>query len=222
MIRKVLLFTLLLAAAFYGCSDHTVATIETGTVQGTVVKNNSPVANAYIFWEDSLMATTDANGNYQIMDLEEGSQELLCSALFAKDTTMQVSIEANKTNTINFTLTHDETIGRVYGEFQDVPLFNAQLSEVSGLDNWSAKEVYEGTTGATICVKWLDVTSTESIVSLGDSILGYDDGWGQYLLKMQVGTYPLTGSSIGYQSKTHVVTVVPDEKTYCNFYLNRE
>ena len=223
MIRKIFLVALLLAAVFYGCSDHSVATVETGKVQGTVVKNNNPIANAYIFWEDSLMATTDVNGNYQILDLEEGRQGLLCSALFAKDTTMQVQIEANKTNTINFTLTHNETIGRVYGEFQDITLFNEQVSEVDGLEDWDAKQVYEGTTGASICVKWLDVSSTECVLSLGDSILVYDDGWGQYWFKMQIGTYPITGSSQGYQSKTKIVTIQPEpEKTYCNFYLNRE
>jgi len=47
----------------------------------------------------------------------------------------------------------------------------------------------------------------------------YADVYGQYWIKIQCGTYPLTGKSDGYSSETEVVKVLPSSKIYNNFYL---
>ena len=221
----VMLFILLTEC---GKKSNPVVSIDTGGLQGVVSWNYQngavPASQAYLFIGDSLMATTDETGQFEIPALDEGKQFILCSALFAKDTTVQINIAANKTSTLDILLTPDSTIGRVYGEFQDMTLFREKLTEMPEMAEWTELQEYEGTTGATYQMKWLDSLYTGGIVTLGDQWLAYDDGFGQYWFKIQAGTYPITGSSEGegYLSQTRVITVLPDDRVYLNFYLNRE
>lgn len=233
MLRKQMAFILILSAfvfLFTLCSNHSNPTlVQTGRVEGVVQKaltsGNVPVANAYVFWGDSLMAETDANGAYEISDLPSGDQTLLCSALYALDNSVQVEIGADKTTTLDFVLTPDSTLGRVNGEFQDIPLYQEQLAENAELASWTAKEMYDATTGATLQNKFLSGIGFEvprSVVTFQGDTLGFDDGYGQFWFKIQQGTYPFVGSNARYESQTRTIKVVPDEKAYLIFFLNRK
>jgi uncharacterized glyoxalase superfamily protein PhnB len=197
-----------------------------GAVQGTVrclLKSGAVVVpSAYVFWGDSLLATTDVQGNYLIDGLTAGDYLLTCSALYCGDTTTAVSVQNGRTMTLDFNLLPDSSTGRIYGEFQDDFLFQQRLLEDTTLSGWTEKEIYDGGTGATLQTKTLEYFVPDRTVSLGDSILAYSDGWGQYFFRMPVGTYSLTGACEGYKSVTRVVRVEADVKTYLNFFLPRE
>lgn len=177
---------------------------------------------AYIFHNDSLLATTNELGEYTISSLEEGSYNLTCSALNYSDLMQQVTVEGGKTVTQNFALQSDDSRGILLGEFQDLSVFNDSLSSNPALAEWDDQQVYTAATGATIQAKWFPGFTGTRVIYLGNDSIGYADAWGQYAAVIQCGTYSFTGTCDGYKSKTHVVTIVKDTKTYLNFILERE
>jgi hypothetical protein len=68
----------------------------------------------------------------------------------------------------------------------------------------------------------LEYEVPERQVFLGDSLLTVSDGFGQYWFELQSGTYWIRGSCEGYKDVSQVVRVLPDSKTYYNFFLPRE
>ena len=110
----------MLLVIFIKCDNATEPKESKGSISGTV--NNlmlgdvATVHPAYIFLEDSLIATTDELGKYSITLIEKGSYFLTCSALNYRDTTEQVHVIAGKTETHDFYLTPDFSsyIPRIY------------------------------------------------------------------------------------------------------------
>jgi len=217
---KGILAGLLIICFGFGC-DQTTEVKKPGSVEGMVRSSrngNTEIFPAYIFNGDSLMAQTDESGYYRIPSLPPGSLQLTCSALFYSNSVQTIEVQEEQTATLNFELESDSTMGRVYGEFQDKTLW---LEHEEELKNWTEKEIFDGGTYATLQTKWLGYEVPDRMVHLGDLLVAYADGFGQYWTRIQCGTYPLTGSCEGYESVTHTVTISPDEPVYLNFILPR-
>jgi hypothetical protein len=223
----ILLFGLSIMLVVITCDKNpsepkpTIGTIQ-GNVKSILPGNSTAIHPAYIIVEDRLLATTDENGNYVIASIEEGTYQLTCSALNYRDSTEQVSVLGGKTINHDFYLTPDSSIGRVYGEFQDVTLFNQRLQADPSLAQWDAKKIFDAATGATVQAKTFGYEIPNRKVFLGDSLLAISDVWGQYWFKIQCGTYPITGSCEGYYDSTQVIKVLPDARSYVNFFLRRK
>ncbi len=224
MFKKIIYFALLLLVVWAGCKKNSTEPplLTPGSVSGIVRCGGNVVHSAYIFWGDSLLTTTDSQGAYHVDNVEPADYLLTASALFCGDTTLSVQVKSGSTTTLDFTLSPDSSIGRVYGEFQDDSLFQQRVLQDAGLASMTEKEICDGGTGATLQAKTLGYYIPDRTVSLGDSLLAYSDGYGQYWLKLPTGTYPLTGACEGYKSRTRVVTVPPnDGRVYLNFFLPR-
>jgi hypothetical protein len=220
-----LVLNLYFALFFATCKNSTGPKVVNGTIKGMIknVVTGAVLVNhpAYIFIDDSLYTTTDKNGNYSISGVREGSYSLLCSSLFYLDSTSQVHVRGGKTVACNFALTPDSTMGRVYGEFEDVTLFNESLKNDSSLASWDARRIWMETTGATIQMKTLEYDVPDRNVFLGDSLLATTDGFGQFWFNLQAGTYCIRGTCEGYQDATQVIKVLPGTRIYSNIYLRR-
>ena len=153
---------------------------------------------------------------------EEGTYELICSALNFRDTIEYVKVVGGETVRHDFSLQPDSTMGRIVGEFQDLFIFKDSLQNNPGLADWDEKQIFDAATGATIQMKWLQDPVGDREVYLGDYLLGKSDAFGQYGFILQCGTYPVEGKCEGYISKTHIVKVLPDTKIYLNFILERD
>ena len=210
---------------FIKCDNTTEPKQTKGIVKGTVKNvlggNALGIHSAYIFINDSLVAKTDESGKYLIASIEEASYFLTCSALDFRDTTMQVNVIGGKTVTRDFFLTPDSTTGKVFGEFQDLVLFNDSLQTNPSLKFWDARDIFDGVTGATLQSKTLLYEVPDRTVLLDDSILAVSDGFGQFWFEMQCGTYCLKGCCEGYQEATQVIKVLPNTRNYVNFFLDR-
>jgi hypothetical protein len=219
------LLPLLAVCLWIACKQTTEPKTRSGDVRGTV-RSGSPgdasvIRSAFIFLEDSLLATSDSAGAYTVSSLPEGTHRLTCSTGGHRDTTAQVLVEGGKTAVLDFYLTPDFSVGRVAGEFQDQALFNDSLKTNPSLAGWDAKTVYDAATGATLQTKTLQVEVPERRVMLGDSLLATADWWGQYWFKIRTGTYAITGSCEGYESVTQIITVEPNGRLYVNFFMPR-
>lgn len=212
------------------CFSHLQCTKEanetTGSIRGNVrIMNQGEDAiihPAYIFHNDTLLATTNKYGEYHISALSEGDYSLICSALNYSNLVQQVKVVGGETTTQNFSLQPDDSRGILVGEFQDLTVLNDSLTNHPELSEWDDQQIYNAATGATIQKKWFDSFSGKRIVFLGNDSLGHADAWGQYAFVIQCGTYSFTGTCDGYKSTNHVVTIVEDTKTYLNFLLERE
>jgi hypothetical protein len=61
-------------------------------------------------------------------------------------------------------------------------------------------------------------------IYLGDSLVSITDDWAMYALKIQCGTYRITGTCDGYYDAAEIVKVLPgklDAATYVNFFMMR-
>jgi hypothetical protein len=216
---------ILIASVCFSYLNCTKESNETeGSIAGVVTDQGSEaiIHPTYIFHNDTLLTTTNESGEYFISSLREGKYSLICSALNFRDTVEQVKVVGGGTVTHNFSLKSDNTTGRLVGEFQDMLIFNDSLQTNPGLAEWDAKQICDAATGATIQFKWFPDFRGTRVIYLGDDSLGISDAWGQYGFYIQCGTYCFTGTCDGYKSKTHVVTIFPDTKTYLNFLLERE
>jgi hypothetical protein len=227
MIKKILFLLFFSLVLWTGCRRQTTEPVpppppSQGSLQGTVKSGAQIVHPSYIFWEDSLIAEPDQDGAYRIDSLAAGTIQLTCSALFFADTTVQVIIQEGDTATLDFNLRPDTTTGFLLGEFQDDSLFQQRLLEDPSLAEWSAQQICDAATGATIQYKTLRPFVPNSFVFLGDSLLVMADAWGQFGIRIQCGTYPFTGICNDYQSVTGVARIVPDGRTYLNFFLPRD
>ena len=220
------LLPLLAVSLWIACKQTTEPKTRSGDVRGTVRSaspgDTSVIRSAFIFLEDSLLATSDPAGAYSVSSLPEGTYRLTCSAAGHRDSTMQVRVEGGNTAVLDFYLIPDFSTGRVFGEFQDQNLFNDALKTNPSMADWDSKTLYDATTSATIQVKTLKHDVPERRVTLGDSLLAAADGWGQYVFKIRTGTYAITGSCEEYESVTQFVTVEPNGRQYVNFFLPRK
>ena len=210
---------------FISCDKSTGPTETLGSITGTVMNGQATgtqiIHPAYIFSGDSLLATTDESGKFSILNLQEGNHNFICSALYFRDTTAQIQISGGKTVTHDFYLIPDSTIGLVYGEFQELNLFNDSLQTHPAMASWDASQIYDRTTGATMIDKFLQYDVPDRKIYLGDSLLTKSDSWATYLFRIQCGTYQFRGTCEGYYDQTEVVTIPEDHPVYVNFFLLR-
>ena len=212
------LFLLVLLVS-YACTKDTETqdSILTGMV--TNMSGGKIIHPAYIIMEDTLLAVTDEDGMYETGSLKEGIYSLVCSSLDYGDLMVEVVVEAGKPVYQDFQLLPDDSKGRIYGEFHDQILYDAQLISNPSMADWSAREMHDGVSGATLQTMTFGNDLPASEVYLGDSLISLTDGFGQYWFDIQCGTYPLTGSADAYNKSLKIVKVEPDSRTYANFIL---
>jgi hypothetical protein len=218
----VLTLGMLTLALSAGCNRLNGPRETKGMIKGSVKHGTSAVYRAYVFGGDTLLAVTDGSGNYLISSIAEGDHELTCSALNYADTIRRVLVTGGQTACCDFLMTPDSSIGKVYGEFQDLDVFDDSLKTNPSLKDWDPKRIYDASTGATLQVKTFGYELPDRRVFLGDSLVALADAWGQYAFKIQCGTYPLTGSCEGYGDAVRVIKVLPDVRNYANFFLKRK
>ncbi len=231
--RYIIYFFVLLCLTIYlGCGKSSTEPKPTGgKINGSVsnAQSGNMLVNqqAWIFNQDSLIATTNNDGSFSWTVKKDGAYQLLCSALGYLDATIQVQVSGGKASSCTFSLTPDTRTGRIYGEFQDMNLFIEKAAAKPELNNWNSKETWEGVTGATLMSNNLLYKVPVRSVVLGDSTLVPSDtfpsdDWGQYWMDLQQGTYYLKATCEGYKDAGRVVTIYPDSTQYINFYLYRQ
>ncbi len=165
------------------------------------------------------MNISKESNNFSI-ELQYGDHELTLSAIGYADSTISYYVHGD--SNIEISLDANNDIGRVYGEFQDLFKFQQNISENNDIANWTEKQVFDSVTGATILEDNSTTNFEQAQLFIGDSLFGYADVYGQYWIKIQCGTYPLTGSSEEFSNETKIVKVLPNTKVYMNFFLNHE
>jgi len=222
-VNWMLVSVTLLATFIISCTKNPENITQT-TLVGNVKNEmqNKVIFPAFIFLGNELLATTDSNGNFSIISLGADEYQITCSAVGYEDKTTSIVIIDSKITTANFFLVASDAKGRVYGEFQDGNLYQQRLIAKPEISNWNSKELFDGISGATLQEKTLGYEIGDIIVSLGDSLVAYSDGFGQYWFEIQCGTYPLSGSCDGYKDMVQTIKVKPDENIYVNFILTNE
>lgn len=189
-----------------------------GFIRGTI-KTGGTLLRGFVFWNDSLLATSGSDGTFAIEKMKAGEYSLTASALNYGDTTQSVEVKSGETTDVVFELKPDSRTGKIFGEFQDAAWFRQSTLQDTTLLHWDEKQVFDGGTGATLQAKTFGPELPDRMVFLDDSLLAFADAWGQYGITMPRGTYPLTGACEGYKSQTRVVKVPPNGRVYLNFYL---
>jgi hypothetical protein len=109
----------------------------------------------------------------------------------------------------------------VRGEFEDASLFAKALAERPEMVSWSAKEICDGLSGATLQNKDFGGKLPDRTVLLNGKVLAYSDGFGQYWIALPPGTYALVGKCRGYRDARAELIVAPGSEPYVNFFLER-
>ena len=228
MKKNLIIFILFYFAFITGCSnkctDPDPYATGDGQLEGTVTSaadHAKTLFPAFIFLNDSLIATTDASGSFSISALPSGIQSLICSALWYMDATHEVIIQAGETSVFDFSLTSDSSTAKFYAEVHDQTHYDSTLAENPDMEYWNEQEAFEGVTGATIQVLTFPEPLPRREIFLADSALKVTDDYGQVWVRLQQGTYPITMKVEGYESQTKTVKVVADAKSYMNYYLSR-
>lgn len=192
-------------------------------IQGTVRNSQGlGIFPAYLIAQGRLLTKTNTQGEYTFtLFTKESSLTLLCSALNYRDTTAEITIHGDQPIQLDFVLTSDSTLGKVYGEFQDYGLFTQAIEADPSLKNWGAKEIFDAATGATMQFKTFGYPIPPQEVYLEDRLLATSDAWGQFYFRLQCGTYPLRGRCEGYQDTTQIVKILPDSPNYVIFFLSK-
>lgn len=220
-LRALSLIVLVLLQILNGCKEE-MEPITGTNVQGTV-KNakDESIYPAYIILEDSLLATTDELGKFQVSSLESGTYTLLFSSINFADKSITVDVKEGQITNTDIVLTADETVGWLIGEFQDESLFEENVTLDPEKANWTAKEICDGYSGATIQTRKLSGVP-ESTIYIGDQLIATADDYGLFGFELQCGTYPFTGSCMGYRDTTVIIKVEPDSDVYYHFLLSKE
>jgi hypothetical protein len=222
--KPLILITLFSLIFLLDCEQSSEPKETTGHISGVVQsagENNAPIHPSFIFSNDSLVCTTDSNGEFTISPLNEGRYSFTCSALGYRDTTLQINVVGGQTAKPVLLMTPDVSTGRVYAEFQDNFLFRQELQTDSSMAAWNAQELFDGVTGATLQSKTLRMELPSRQIFIGDSLISITDDFAQAWFDVQAGTYPLRGACEGYVDSTQVVRIVQDERVYVTFFLDR-
>jgi hypothetical protein len=214
-------FVFLLLMVLISCEDPASTKRTDGVFSGEIksAATSQSIYPVYIFEGDSLLCIVDQNSHYSI-GLNEGDHEIIFSAIGYLDEVVSLSINGDQSREI--LLTENAETGRVYGEFQDLLLLQQKICENHDMANWTEQQIRDGVTGATIQEGNSDQDFQHAQLYVGDSLFGYADVYGQYWIRIQWGTYPLTGQSEGFSPETKTVKVQPDSSIYMNFYLTPE
>lgn len=211
---------ILLIVAIISCEDTEIPEKSNGVFSGNIASNSGePIYPTYIFEGDSLLSILNANKQFSI-ELDNGEHEIIFSAIGYSDKVTSISINGDLSTEIKFE--ENQESGRIYGEFQDLILFQQKISEDSDLANWTEKQVLDGVTGATILEDNASTNFQQAQLFIGDSLISYADVYGQYWIEIQCGTYPITGKSEGFTDETKAIKVIPDSRVYFNYYLTHE
>ena len=212
-------YYLLILIALFSCNETEIPEFSQGIFSGEIRSSEGEtIYPVYIFENDSLLGISKENNQFAI-ELTEGEHEILFSAIAYKDKTILLDFDEDFSTEI--VLDESSETGKIYGEFQDSLLFQQNILENSELANWNEQEVLDGVTGATILEdNYIGFEQAE--LFLGDSLLGYGDVYGQYWVRLQCGTYPISVNSAGFKSKTGIIKVLPETKVYSNFYMAKE
>ena len=107
----------------------------TGTISGTVTdaSTSKPIAGASVSTQPAMTtATSDAQGNYAISDVDEGSYTVTASASGYMDNSTNVTVTAGQTTTCNLELEPEPTTGTISGtvteEGTGTPIAGASVS----------------------------------------------------------------------------------------------
>lgn len=228
--RYIYFLSVIIATSFVliltACKNSSEPSETTGSIQGTVrsagPENNTTIFPAYIFMEDSLLAITDSQGNYHIAGMISGTWSLTCSALGYRDSVKAVTVRTDKITAVDFYLSSDTIKVKLYGEFQDLLIFNNATQAKPEMEDWDPEQIYMGVTGATMHPMGMQRDLPERRVYLGDSLMTICDAWGQYWFEIQRGTYPFRGTCDGYKDDTRTIKLSTVNKNYLNFFLVQE
>jgi hypothetical protein len=213
------LYLILFLFSIISCDDK-IEQSSVGIYSGKITSvSRLPIYPFYIIEGDSLLSIENENNQFSI-ELEEGEHKIVFSAIGYSDTIISIQISGNIYGDIQ--LKENKETGRIYGEFQDLKLFQQKATENNELAKWSDKQIMDGVTGATIMENNNSTNFEQAQVFIGDSMLGYADVYGQYWFEIQCGTYPLTGKSAGFLSETKVIKVAPRAKVDLNFFLQKK
>ncbi len=179
--------------------------------------NGTPIRHAFLFHGNEFLGISGESGTFPDMHLEPGTIALRCSAVGFADRDQKVHVNDRGITNATFPLTADDQTGRVYGELHDLEVFREQLTGQPEMARWTGRELFDGVTGATL---FFDYDQPPATIRLGDSLMAYADGYGQFWFEVQAGTYPLTAVSEGYKDTMEIVEVIPDTRTYVIFFLD--
>jgi len=114
------------------------------------------------------------------------------------------------------------TSAKVYGEFEDLALFDAARAKIPAMKNWNEKNVCDDSSGATIQVKSLGAGTGRGEVYLDGKKVADADGFGQFWFALPPGTYTIGGKCAGYRDVSAGITVAAGEVMYRNFYMMKQ
>lgn len=204
----------------FSCSTEDEQYVKiTGTLRNQTTQH--PIYPAYIFLDNEPVAMSDSTGRYETKPILPGTYSLVFSAVNYNDKTIQVEVSANDNNVFEIFLNSDYRTGKVYGEFHDKGLFDENLALNPEKADWSAEQLYDGISGATIQPWNWSFAITNCQIKMGDSIVSQADDYGQFAFNLQGGTYPFTAICDGYNDTTFVLTIESDDKVYSNIMLSR-
>ena len=215
---------LILLAALSICSscekEDSDETVLLGTIKSKL--DDQAIFPAFLILGDELLATSDESGDYKITSLAPGEYTLVCSSINFDDESIVIEIEEGKITSNDFLMSPGNSLGSVYGELHDQGLYDEQLMDDPSMAAWTNQELYDGVSGATIQTMTFGYDLPSAEIYIGDSLLALTDGFGQYWVDLQAGTYPLRVSMPGYSDSTQIIRVEPDSDNYSNFILSQQ
>ncbi len=217
------LYSLFFLAAilwFNACEEENKTwTLLVGSVQS--MEGHKEVHSFFLILGDELLATSN-DGSFEIDSLEAGSYSILCSSLGFRDTLIQIEVSEGVVTVCDIFLTEDYSRGWVYGELHDSEQYHGRLSLDPSMEDWTGKELFDGVSGATIQTMTFGYDLPPAEIYIEDSLLTLTDGFGQYWIDIQSGTYPIRVSMPGWDEDTKVIRVEPDSTAFCNFILAQQ
>lgn len=212
-------YMILLVVAVFSCKYVELIENSDGIFSGNITSNaGEPIYPVYILEGDSLLGIVNEDNSF-IIQLNYGHHEITFSAFGYSDKITFATIDGNYNSEI--ILEKNNETGRIYGELQDLIKYQEKIAQNNGSVKWTEQEIFDGVTSATILEDNSNTNFKQAQIFIGDSLLTYADIYGQYWIKLQCGTYPLTGKSTGFSTETKAIKVIPNSKVYLNFFLNK-
>lgn len=215
---------LILVAVLSICSSCEKENSDETVLHGSIKSKSDDQAifPAFLILGDELLATSDESGDYKITSLAPGEYTLVCSAIDFDDESILIKIEEGKIISSDFLMTPGNSLGSVYGELHDQGLYDEHLMADPSMASWTDEQLYDGVSGATIQTMTFGHDLPSAEIYIGDSLLALTDGFGQYWVDLQAGTYPLRVSMPGYRDSSQIIRVDPDSEIYSNFILSQQ
>jgi len=87
----------------------------------------------------------------------------------------------------------------IYGEFQDARLFRSKAVRNPRMSGWTAREIFDGATGATIQAKTYGRAVPDRIILVDGEEAAYADGFGHFWLELEPGEHQIEGRCAGFE-----------------------